>query len=83
MDPDQWRQISHFYHKASERPADERRAFLKAVCGSDDALRREVESLLADDTRAEAFLAAPAAERHSPTRSLLIRKPCLGSLILA
>src|SRR5437762_13579233 len=61
MDTDRWRQISCLYHEAGARAADQRRAFLDAACGGDDALRREVESLLVDNMRAQAFLAAPKA----------------------
>ncbi len=31
----------------------ERQAFLSTACGADDELRREVESLLANETKAE------------------------------
>ncbi|MGQ0736846.1 MAG: protein kinase domain-containing protein [Acidobacteriota bacterium] len=61
MDADRWRQISRLYHAAGAQAGEERRAFLDAACEGDEALRREVESLLADDTRAKAFLAEPAA----------------------
>ncbi len=62
MDPDRWQRISRLYHAALERPVDERRAFLDAACRGDEALRGEVESLLANEASAEAFLVAPAAE---------------------
>jgi hypothetical protein len=39
--------ISGLYHAALAYPAKERRAFLQAACGDDEALRLEVESLLA------------------------------------
>jgi hypothetical protein len=38
----------------------ERAAFLAETCAGDEALRREVESLLAQPASAEAFLAQPA-----------------------
>ena len=39
-----------------ERPIEERGAFLAAATGDDEALRREVESLLTSDTSDESFL---------------------------
>ena len=48
-----WRRIEDIYHAALERDEAERPAFLKAACGDDDMLRREVESLLAEGTGEE------------------------------
>jgi eukaryotic-like serine/threonine-protein kinase len=62
MDPDRRQRISRLYHAALERPVDERRAFLDAACRGDEALRGEVESLLAHEASAQAFLVAFAAE---------------------
>jgi Tol biopolymer transport system component/tRNA A-37 threonylcarbamoyl transferase component Bud32 len=44
--PERLRQIEELFHEASDRPSGERARFLAAQCGDDDALRREVESLL-------------------------------------
>ena len=46
MDPDRWRRIEYLYHEALAREDGERSSFLAQVCGSDEELRREVESLL-------------------------------------
>jgi Tol biopolymer transport system component/predicted Ser/Thr protein kinase len=62
MDPDRWRQISRLYHEALERPAGERRAFVDVACSGDEALRGELDSLLANEANAENFFAAPAAQ---------------------
>ena len=50
MTPERWKQISHVYEAAVARRATERRAFVAEACGSDDALRREVEALLDQPT---------------------------------
>ena len=42
--------IEQLYQAARERNAAERAAFLAQASAGDDALRREVESLLAEDT---------------------------------
>ena len=57
--PNRWRHISHLYHAALAREGD-RAAFLEQACAGDEALRREVESLLAEPASAAAFLAEPA-----------------------
>ena len=47
MTPDRWRQISRVYHAALGRDDLERLAFLAEACAGDEALRLEVQSLLA------------------------------------
>ena len=49
MDPQRWQKVEALYHSALERASDERVVFLTEECGSDDVLRREVESLLAQE----------------------------------
>jgi serine/threonine-protein kinase len=46
---DRWKALSSLYHAARERDASQRAAFLDAACKGDQALRAEVESLLATD----------------------------------
>jgi serine/threonine-protein kinase len=41
-------------------PACDRQAYLSAACAGNEALRQEVESLLASDERAKSFLESPA-----------------------
>lgn len=61
MSPERWRRVDEVFHRALDAPTGERTALLEAACAGDDALRREVESLLHSDARAEEFLEAPAA----------------------
>jgi Tol biopolymer transport system component len=44
-----------------ERAIEERPAFLAQACAGDDSLRSEVESLLANESRAAGFMSVPAA----------------------
>ena len=60
MTTDRWQRIEELYHSAREREGSQRAAFLKEACAGDDALRREVESLLAQEKGVEGFLEAPA-----------------------
>ena len=48
--------------EAVDRPDAERPAFLAGACGGDEALRAEVESLLASDRQAAGFIEVPAVE---------------------
>jgi hypothetical protein len=56
---ERWARTERLYHEALAYGANERAAFLSDACAGDDALRREVESLLAHDGGA-AFLSTPA-----------------------
>ena len=62
MKPERWQQINDLFQSAVERPPQERTAFLEEACHGDEHLRREVESLIACDERAENFIESPALE---------------------
>src|SRR5215468_9098095 len=62
MKPQRWQQINDLFQSAVERAPEERTAFLEQACHGDDGLRREVESLIALDERAENFIETPAFE---------------------
>ena len=62
MDPDRQRRIEELCDAALDRDDRERAAFVAAACGTDAALRKDVESLLAHAHKAEGFLATPVAE---------------------
>ena len=67
METDRWRRIESLYHSALALEEDGRASFLRDACGSDQELRREVESLLAHDPDAKQFLegaALPRADRE-------------------
>ena len=50
MTTERWERIAHIYQAASELPPEGRAAYLDEACAGDDALRQEVESLLAQAT---------------------------------
>src|SRR5262245_52043051 len=58
MRPERWRQISAIYQQAAPRTGKDRDAYLTRACDGDVDLRREIESLLAQDPHAS-FLASP------------------------
>ncbi len=62
MEPERWQEIGRLYHAALEREEGQRPAFLDEACAGDEDLRREVESLLAQEDAGDGFLEAPALE---------------------
>src|SRR5437899_9342004 len=56
MTPARLRTIEEIYRTALDQEPDQIRAFLDTACGSDAALRREVEALLTSDQRAGRFI---------------------------
>ena len=55
-------QIERLYHAALEQEEKQWGAFLETECAGDEALRHEVESLLAYSKRSESFIESPALE---------------------
>lgn len=49
MTPQQWRRIEEIFDQAVELPPGKRLAFLDGACAGDNALRRQVEAMLASD----------------------------------
>ncbi len=60
LPPDHWPRLKEVFADARALPADLRAAYLTEACGGNEALRREVESLLASDPHAKSFLETPA-----------------------
>jgi eukaryotic-like serine/threonine-protein kinase len=57
---ERWRQVEELCDRVLALSPGERRPFLVAACGGDHELRREVESLLANEPKVDAFLEASA-----------------------
>jgi hypothetical protein len=60
MTPERCKQIEKLYHTTLNREAHQRSAFLQEACAGNEALRREVESLLAQQEQGESFIETPA-----------------------
>jgi Tol biopolymer transport system component len=60
MTPERWRRVEELYQAARARPSSERAAFLVDACRDDEALRRDVESLLKEPVSVDGFLDVPA-----------------------
>jgi predicted Ser/Thr protein kinase len=61
MSPERLQEVEKLYHAARELEPGQRSALLAGACSGDEELRREVESLLAQDPAREGLLDRPAA----------------------
>ena len=50
MSDNRWQRIEAIFHQAAELAPEARSAFLTEACAGDEALRKEVESLLAHES---------------------------------
>jgi len=62
MDPERWKQVDNVLQSALDRAPEERDTILRQACAGDDALEREVRSLLSHEQSAERFMDRPAIE---------------------
>jgi len=62
MDPERWQQIDQLFHSALKCEPAARAAFLERACTGDEALRREVESLIGSYEQPDSLLESPAAD---------------------
>src|SRR5262245_58621401 len=59
---ERWATVKRLHQAALERAASERAAFLDEACAGDEALRDEVQSLLAYEQDAASFMESPAVD---------------------
>jgi len=59
---DRWQRIEEVFHRAAELAPGDRADFLATVCAGDLELRREVESLLANDDSQDNLIAAAVSQ---------------------
>src|SRR5438477_133097 len=62
MDSERWKQVDDVLQSVLDCEPEERDAFLRHACAGDQALEREVRSLLTSDEQAGRFLENPALE---------------------
>ena len=62
MNDERWQRVERIYHSTLAKHPGERSAFLAESCAGDEELRRELESLLAYEDRAETFIESPALD---------------------
>src|SRR5690606_10616187 len=83
---DRWARIDTLFEQALDRPAEERTAFLRAACGDDPALYREVEALLASVPASARLLGESATDFAAPLLADPLRPdeaedPALGTAV--
>jgi len=71
MTPCQYEQMRTIFLAARDLAPAERRAYLDAACGADTAMRREIESLLADAAAGQSFLADPAMSARDLSQEIV------------
>jgi len=66
MDSERWQNVERLYHAAMKCEESQRATFLTRACGGDEALRREIESLVSYGNRAGRFIEGSALEVVAP-----------------
>ena len=62
MDPERWKQLDSLLQSVLERRPEHRDAFLHEICADDEALERELRSLVHLEREAGRVLDRPAIE---------------------
>ena len=78
---DRWADIERVYNEALDVDRAERDTFLERACGGDEALRREVRSLLDYEDAADRFLVRPAVVEAARSIACDTRPPLSGRRI--
>jgi serine/threonine protein kinase/tetratricopeptide (TPR) repeat protein len=73
-----WARTKEVFTLALERDPTTRRAFVREICGADDELRAEVESLLASHDRADSLLENAGAALWHPAFDVNMVGKCVG-----
>ena len=60
MTPERWQQVKEIFNSAINYRPEERGLFISQACSGDEALRSEVESLIASHERSGSFIDEPA-----------------------
>jgi hypothetical protein len=72
MTPERWQQVKEIFNSAITYRPEERSSFISQACSGDEALRGEVESLIASHEQSGSFIDKPAFEAAA---SLLAGEP--------
>jgi hypothetical protein len=63
MNAERWQKVKELFDAVVDLKPDARGQFLDAACGTDSALRADVEKLLSSSADADGFLEQPAANQ--------------------
>src|SRR5262245_102857 len=75
VDSPRKQRVEELFWQAVEQPPNLRASFIRHICGADEPLRVEVESLLAADDSGDTFLAVPALDRVVEEQRILAAPP--------
>jgi eukaryotic-like serine/threonine-protein kinase len=78
MEPERWRKVEQLYQSVLALEESKRSAFLDDSCSGDEALRREVLSLLARQEQADKFMETPALEMMAKDLAVDHQRPGLA-----
>src|ERR1700676_1832422 len=78
MEPERWRQVEQLYQSVLALEESKRSSFLDDSCSGDEALRREVLSLLARQEQADMFMETPAMEGMAKELAVDQQRPGLA-----
>src|SRR6516164_6571489 len=78
LTPERFARVRAVFEAALERPGADRRGVVDGACGADEALRREVECMLAADARADRVL-----DPAPPSSSAPEEGRCAAGTVLA
>src|SRR5207249_10496117 len=70
MKTDWWKKVEGAYHGVRDLRNEDRSRFLDDVCGSDTAMRQQIEALLQQDDNLISFLNRPAVDLLHEWQSL-------------
>ncbi|HMV47487.1 MAG TPA: protein kinase [Blastocatellia bacterium] len=69
MNPERWKKLDDIFQAAVSLPLQERVPYVARACGEDEALRREIESLLAAQSEAQSYF-SPSLKTGETTQPL-------------
>src|SRR6202795_734025 len=77
MEPERWRQVEQLYQSVLALEESKRSAFLDDSCSGDEALRREVLSLLPKQEKADSYMEAPGMEMMTKELAVDEQRPAI------
>jgi WD40 repeat protein/serine/threonine protein kinase len=81
MDAQRWQQLDRLLDDVLDQPQHERRAFITRVCGEDEELRRDLESLVEAAENAEDFIDTPAGPSLSKAFDVPLGDHLIGARV--
>src|SRR5918998_3490728 len=81
MTNNRWQQIKEVFHLALEREPQQRAAFLAEACGGDEAMRRDIDSLIEAHEKEGSFIDTPAFEMAAGWLADDAGEPLIGQQI--